>query len=310
MELTNDFRVGLDVDRAWAVLTDLERIAPCMPGAQLQEIEGDEYRGIVKIKVGPITAQYKGQATFVDQDAVNHVAVLRAEGRETRGQGNANATITATLVPDGDGTAVTVVTDLVVTGRVAQFGRGVLVEVSAKLLDQFVDCLEKTVLAGESTSSSAPAAPIPPPPGAPEEPAAKPPVGPPATVLTEAEPAAAAKPARAAAAKAAPKPAAAKPSPAAASKAAPAPAAAATKAAPKAAASAAPAAASTTAAAKAAPVEPAVTPRPAIRKIDSPEPTPVNLLDAAGSPVAKRVGPVLAIIAVAWLLKKLFSRSK
>ena len=149
MELTNDFRVALPVERAWAVLTDVERIAPCLPGAQLQEIEGDEYRGIVKVKVGPITAQYKGQAKFLSLDPEAHVAVLRAEGRETRGQGNANATITATLTPDGEGTAVAIITDLTVTGRVAQFGRGVLADVSAKLLDQFVADLEKTVLVDE-----------------------------------------------------------------------------------------------------------------------------------------------------------------
>lgn len=155
MELTNDFRVGVPPATAWSVLTDVERIAPCMPGAQLQEIEGDEYRGVVKVKVGPITAQYKGAATFVERDETNHKAVLRAEGRDTRGQGNANATITATLAPDGDGTRVTVVTDLTVTGKVAQFGRGVMADVSAKLLDQFVQCLETTVLA--ENSSSAPA---------------------------------------------------------------------------------------------------------------------------------------------------------
>ena len=139
MELNNEFRVGVPPAEAWAVLTDVERIAPCMPGAQLQEIEGDEFRGIVKVKVGPITAQYKGKATFLEQDEAAGRLVLRAEGRDTRGQGNANATITATLRPDGDGTKVTVVTDLTVTGKVAQFGRGVLAEVSAKLLDQFVD---------------------------------------------------------------------------------------------------------------------------------------------------------------------------
>jgi carbon monoxide dehydrogenase subunit G len=146
MELTNEFRVAVPVEEAWQILTDVERIAPCMPGAQLQEIEGDEYRGIVKVKVGPITAQYKGKATFVEMDEAGHKAVLRAEGRETRGQGNASATITASLRTDGNGTAVTVVTDLTVTGRVAQFGRGVLADVSAKLLDQFVSCLESKVL--------------------------------------------------------------------------------------------------------------------------------------------------------------------
>jgi carbon monoxide dehydrogenase subunit G len=133
-----------------------------MPGAQLEEIEGDEYRGVVKVKVGPITAQYKGKATFIEQDEAAGRAVLRAEGRDTRGQGNANATITATLTPEGDGTRVVVATDLTITGKVAQFGRGVLADVSAKLLGQFVDCLESNVL-GEAGAapgdlgSSAPA---------------------------------------------------------------------------------------------------------------------------------------------------------
>jgi uncharacterized protein len=153
MELTNDFRVPVPPSSAWDVLNDVERIAPCMPGAQLQEIEGEEYRGIVKVKVGPITAQYKGVARFIEQDADGHRLVLRAEGRETRGQGNANATITATLTPDGDGTKVNVVTDLTVTGKVAQFGRGVMADVSANLLKQFVQCLETKVLAGGASDA-------------------------------------------------------------------------------------------------------------------------------------------------------------
>jgi len=142
MELKNDFRVGISVPEAWKVLTDVERIAPLLPGAQLQEVEGDEYRGVVKVKVGPITAQYKGAATFVERDEAAGKVVLSASGRDTRGQGNASATITATMEPDGGATKVTVVTDLTVTGKVAQFGRGVLAEVSAKLLGQFVDALE------------------------------------------------------------------------------------------------------------------------------------------------------------------------
>ena len=148
MELTNEFTVGVPVDQAWNVLTDLERIAPCMPGAQLQEVEGDEYRGIVKVKVGPITAQYKGAAKFVERDDSAHRAVIRAEGRDTRGQGNASATVTATLEPSGSGTHVRVETDLTITGKVAQFGRGVLADVSGKLLDQFVESLEADVLSG------------------------------------------------------------------------------------------------------------------------------------------------------------------
>lgn len=150
MELTNEFRVGVPVKQAWSVLTDVERIAPCLPGAQLQEVEGDEYRGVVKVKVGPITAQYKGAARFVERDESSGRVVLRAEGRDTRGQGNASATITATLTPDGDGTAVSVVTDLTITGKVAQFGRGVLADVSAKLLGQFVASLEADVLSSGS----------------------------------------------------------------------------------------------------------------------------------------------------------------
>jgi carbon monoxide dehydrogenase subunit G len=155
VELSNEFVVPVGVDEAWGLLTDVERIAPCMPGAELTEIEGDEYRGIVKVKVGPITAQYKGKATFVEKDDGAHKAVLRAEGRDTRGQGNANATITATLVPDGTGTRVTVVTDLAITGRAAQFGRGVMADVSTKLLGQFVSCLEKNVLGGAAAPTEA-----------------------------------------------------------------------------------------------------------------------------------------------------------
>jgi carbon monoxide dehydrogenase subunit G len=154
MELTNDFEVAVPVDEAWAVLTDIERIAPCMPGAQLQEVEGDEYRGVVKVKVGPITAQYKGTATFVEKDDDTHVAVLKADGRDTRGQGNANAVITAKLEPAGERTKVSVHTDLTVTGKVAQFGRGVMADVSAKLLDQFVTNLETTVLAGNGSEAA------------------------------------------------------------------------------------------------------------------------------------------------------------
>ena len=158
MELSNEFVVPVGIDEAWGLLTDVERIAPCMPGAELTEIEGDEYRGVVKVKVGPITAQYKGKATFVEKDDSAHRAVLRAEGRDTRGQGNANATVTATLVSEGSGTRVKVVTDLAITGRAAQFGRGVMADVSTKLLGQFVSCLEKNVLGSSQSTPPAPEA--------------------------------------------------------------------------------------------------------------------------------------------------------
>jgi hypothetical protein len=147
MELTNEFVVAVPIEQAWALLTDVERIAPCLPGAELQEVEGDAYRGIVKVKVGPITASYKGTARFEEKDDTAHRGVLKAEGRETRGQGNASATIVATLSPSGEGTKVEVVTDLAITGKVAQFGRGVLADVSGKLLEQFVHNLESMVLA-------------------------------------------------------------------------------------------------------------------------------------------------------------------
>ncbi len=150
MELINTFDVSVPVETAWKVLTDVERIAPCLPGAQLQEIEGDEYRGIVKVKVGPIQAQYKGKAVFVERDDTAFRAVLEASGRDTRGQGNASATITAQLEGAGETTHVTVTTDLTVTGKVAQFGRGVLADVSAKILTQFVDNLEQTVLVDDA----------------------------------------------------------------------------------------------------------------------------------------------------------------
>lgn len=149
MELSNEFEVPVPIEQAWAILTDIERIAPCLPGAQLQEVEGDKYRGIVKIKVGPISAQYKGQAVMVVKDDVAHRAELEATGRDSRGAGNATATIVAQLTAKGDVTHVSVLTDLSVTGKVAQFGRGVLADVSAKLLDQFVANLEATVLAEE-----------------------------------------------------------------------------------------------------------------------------------------------------------------
>jgi uncharacterized protein len=146
MELKNQFRVSVPIDVAWAVLTDLERVAPCMPGAELQEVEGDEYRGIVKVRVGPITAQYKGSARFVEKDDVLHRAVLQADGRDTRGQGNASATVTATATADADATVVSIVTELSITGKVAQFGRGVMDDISAKMLGEFADRLEADVV--------------------------------------------------------------------------------------------------------------------------------------------------------------------
>jgi uncharacterized protein len=146
VELVHEFTVSVPVERAWEVLTDVQRIAPCMPGAQLTEVDGDKYHGLVKVKVGPITAQYKGIASFVERDEAAHRVVLKANGRDARGQGNASATVTAVMSAEGAATTVSIVTDLSISGRVAQFGRGVMGDVSAKLLEQFVRNLEADVL--------------------------------------------------------------------------------------------------------------------------------------------------------------------
>lgn len=161
MELVNEFRVPVPVPTAWGLLTDLERIAPCMPGAELLSVIDGEYHGAVRVKVGPITARYQGKAVFQVLDEAARTAVVRAEGRETRGQGNARATVTVRLTPDGDqATAVHVVTDLTISGKAAQFGRGVLAEVSSRLITQFVRNLEADVLSAgpDAAGSSAPAA--------------------------------------------------------------------------------------------------------------------------------------------------------
>jgi uncharacterized protein len=237
MELVNDFTVNVPVDEAWGTLTDVERIAPCLPGAQLQEVEGDVYRGVVKVKVGPILAQFKGQATFVEKDDTNHRAVLKAEGRDTSGKGNASALITAKLEPEGDNaTKVTVSTDLTITGRVAQFGRGALADVSTKLLGQFVTQLESTVLNDQSAPSGNGSG------GAGTTPAAPPP--------------------------------------------------------------SAPAAAATSAPATPADSGPA-TPAPAesgVRKVDHAEAQPIDLIDTAGAPIAKRLIPVVVVVVAVLLV--------
>jgi carbon monoxide dehydrogenase subunit G len=204
MDLNHEFTVNVPVAEAWAILTDLERIAPCLPGAQLTEIEGDTYRGQVKIKVGPILAQFKGQASFVSRDDAAHTATLKGEGRDTTGKGNASAMITAELTSvTPTSTKCTVHTDLSISGKVAQFGRGALADVSDKLLAQFSENLNQLI-----SAAPAPSAPI---------------------------------------------------------------------------------VAETT---------PAASEQPTIRKIDGPEVAPLNLLDTAGSTIAKRAIPALIGIAV------------
>lgn len=152
MDLNNSFEVAADRATAWRVLNDVERIAPCLPGAQLEEIHGDEYKGNVKVKVGPVSAQYKGKATFIEQNEAEGRVVIKGDGRDSRGAGNANALITATLHEiDEHNTRVDVHTDLAITGKVAQFGRGVMADVSGKLMGQFAENLQE-LLAEEQVS--------------------------------------------------------------------------------------------------------------------------------------------------------------
>jgi uncharacterized protein len=164
-KLMNEFTVNRPIDEAWTVLTDVERIAPCMPGAELTEIEGDIYRGMVKVKLGAISTAFKGQATFVERDDTNHKAVLKGEGRDTGGKGNADALITARLETISPSVTKCVVeTDLRITGKVAQFGRGIMGDVSKKLMGQFATNLN-TMLDSEpaatDTTAAAPAAAAP-----------------------------------------------------------------------------------------------------------------------------------------------------
>ena len=158
MELTNEFRVAVPAAKTWEFLTDVERVAPCLPGATLLSVDGDEFTGAVKVKVGPITVSYKGEAAFVEKDAAAQRMVLNANGKETRGNGNAAAVVTAQLKNEGDATSVVITTDLTISGKAAQFGRGVLSDVSTNLIGQFAKSLEADLLGssapGGQTSSS------------------------------------------------------------------------------------------------------------------------------------------------------------
>ena len=191
MKLQNEFTVPAPVQHAWEVLLDVERVAPCLPGAAIEGSEGDDYIGTMKIKIGPINTQYKGTVKIEEADAAERRAVMKAQARDSRGQGTAAATITSTMEEVEGGTRVRVETDMRVTGPAAQFGRGVMQDVSAKLMGRFADCLAAQ-MGGEGPAAggapepaeptgaaeAAPAAP----PGArvvgPLNPAAEPPPGP------------------------------------------------------------------------------------------------------------------------------------
>ncbi len=155
MELEHSFTVPVSEDRAWDVLLDVERVAPCMPGATLESIDGDEIHGSIKVKVGPINMVYKGTARFTERDPAAHVITLEASGKETRGAGTASAKVRSMLEGDGDKTHVIVHTTLSVTGKPAQFGRGVLAEVGGKLIGIFATNLAAMVEAAPPAVQSA-----------------------------------------------------------------------------------------------------------------------------------------------------------
>jgi carbon monoxide dehydrogenase subunit G len=183
MKLENEFTVPAPVDRAWEVLLDLERVAPCLPGATIDGREGDAHTGTMTVKIGPITARYKGTVRIEESDEEARRAVMRAQARDARGQGTASATITSTMESVDDGTRVRVETDMRITGPAAQFGRGVMQDVSAKMMGRFADCLAGLMGEGEAPAAEAtpaaeqPAAadaqPEPPPPPTPPRPTAE-----------------------------------------------------------------------------------------------------------------------------------------
>ena len=159
MQLQNEFTVPAPVSEVWKTLLDAQRIAPCMPGATVDRVDGDEVAGRVRVKVGPITASYAGTARFVTKDEASHRMVLEASGRETRGSGTASATVEVTMSEQGAVTQVRVVTSLEITGKPAQFGRGVMADIAAKLTDQFAGCLADKIRGPAATTTGPTEAP-------------------------------------------------------------------------------------------------------------------------------------------------------
>ncbi len=155
MQLENEFSVPVPVTQAWSTLLDVQRIAPCMPGATVERVDGDEVAGRVRVKVGPIALSYAGTARFITRDAAEHRIVLEASGRETKGSGTAAAKVETQMIDEGSATRVKVLTDLDVTGKPAQFGRGVMSDVAGKLTDQFAACLAKQVQAPDGAGAAA-----------------------------------------------------------------------------------------------------------------------------------------------------------
>ncbi len=281
MKLENRFTVPVPRDEAWKVLLDVERIAPCMPGAKLLTRDGDSFTGQVKVKLGPINLTYGGNAKFVQLDEPGGIAVIDASGKETRGTGTAKATITCRLIDKGANTDIEVDTDLAITGKPAQFGRGVLADVSAKLVDQFAACLAEEIQEGTPTGEAAA-----------KDPATGLSAGPPPTSGVDIAVAETVAPAAPAAPAAAP----------AGAPASAAPAGAPASAAPAAATASAVRAAATASAVPAAATAPAA-PRPPRKQAEA-----IDLLDTAGLPVAKRLLPVLAVLAVLVLIFRALRR--
>jgi carbon monoxide dehydrogenase subunit G len=157
MDLEHSFSVPVDVDTAWAEFQDIGSVAECFPGASVTSVEGDSFSGSVKVKLGPIALVYNGSGSFTERDEANHRFVVDAKGKDKRGNGTAGATVTLTMNGTGDSTDVNVHTDLAITGKPAQFGRGVMQDVSDKLLGQFVGCLEQRLGGGGAAEPTSPA---------------------------------------------------------------------------------------------------------------------------------------------------------
>jgi carbon monoxide dehydrogenase subunit G len=160
LELTHSFTVPASVAETWSAFQDIESVAGCFPGATVTEVSGDDFKGSCKVKLGPIALVYAGTGTFVEKDEAARRFVVEAKGKDKRGNGTAGATVTATFADEGSSTKVDVTTDLSITGKPAQFGRGVMQDVSDKLLQQFVDCLQGKV-GGSGAEEPAPPQPDP-----------------------------------------------------------------------------------------------------------------------------------------------------
>jgi uncharacterized protein len=154
MQLENTFTIAAPIDKAWEALNTPTTVAPCFPGATLENYEGDSFTGTVKVKLGPISLTYKGKGTYVSRDDEAHKVVIEASGRDSRGNGTASATVTGTMKSDGpDKTSVTMVTDMTITGRPAQFGRGVMADVADKIIGQFASCVAEKLAPQQATAA-------------------------------------------------------------------------------------------------------------------------------------------------------------